>query len=170
MKSRLLLLVILLLFFMPMISTAGNISLKRSVFGNWKFTDGDTSYIPIGTNGEILQKAMGNDTLAIREVGKFNDLMRVSTVVFMASAGLAVYPIYKVAKGQWKETYWKGVAGSGAALLTAILIERSARSHLMKGVKGYNLRSEGVETTPTAYLFPVIMNDRTMGLNLTIQF
>jgi hypothetical protein len=149
---------------------AGEITLKKSTFGNWKFATGDSNFVSVGSSCENLSREMAGDSAAISEIGKFNDLTSTSTLLFLGGCALAAYPLYEQISGEWKSGYDKLVGGAVGLVIVSAVIEHSARKHLTNAVNGYNKRKGNSSPPPTAILFPELFQGGTFGLGVAVQF
>lgn len=149
---------------------AGEITLKKSTFGNWKFATGDSNFVSVGPGCENLRREMAGDSAGISEIGKFNDLTSTSTLLFLGGCALAAYPLYEQISGEWKSDYDKLVGGAVGFVIVSAVIEHSARKHLTNAVNGYNKRKGSSSPPPTAILFPELFQSGAIGLGVAVQF
>jgi len=130
---------------------AGEIKLKNSFFGGWKYSVDGMDYKKVGFSGDDLRLEMAGNDAAQKEMDKYQTNMTWATVTGIPGGFLLGWPLGGyIASGEWKDSY-NTMYMIGVPLgITSIVLEATAHGKLKKAVRIYN----GQEPAPNA-LVPV---------------
>ena len=135
------------------------------------YSENDTVFSEVGWNFGELRRALSNDPIATAELESYRDGVRTTTELLVAACATGAYPVYAgAAKKKWEGTYTAMAVGSAGFVAISIITDCIARHHLTKAVDGYNRRHPGGSKSPTASIYPVVLNHRAVGLEVSLQF
>lgn len=151
-------------------TSAANISIRRSDFGNWQYAKDDTNFVSVGSNCENLRRELSGDSESVGEIDRYNDQIQVSTLLLLAGGSLGAFAAYKEVKDQWESDYWTVVGVGGGLAILSFLVEHGARGHLTRAVTGFNDRQRTGVSRSSAFLFPALLERRTLGIEVGFRF
>jgi hypothetical protein len=140
--------VIIALCLLSASTLAGEIKLKNSFFGGWKYSIDGTEYKKVGFGSDLRWEMAGN-VAAQEEMSKYETYTGWATVSGYTGGFLIGWPLGAViAGGEWKDSYTTMYIIGVPLSITSLLLDAAATRKLKKAVRIYN----GEESAPSTFI------------------
>ncbi|MFZ1683490.1 MAG: hypothetical protein WAU88_05090 [Candidatus Zixiibacteriota bacterium] len=171
MNRRSILLAFLVTFGLVGSVSAGHITLKKNFWGGWRYSTDSVTFQGAGATGDNVKALVGDDSVAVRELSSYASSMGLSYATGIPGGLLLGWPLGGALAGhKWDDTYTIMAAIGAPLVILSTVFETSADKHMKKAVASYNQRQDAASSAPSATIFPILLDGKTLGAGVTIRF
>jgi hypothetical protein len=170
-KRLTLFLVIVTLLCLAATASADQIVVKKNFWGGWRYSTDSVTFQGVGASGDKIKELLADDSTGLSEMKSFASSSGLSIATGIPGGVLVGWPLGTLIAGRdWTDTNTLMLAIGAPLCVMSTVFDMKAGSHLKKAVARYNERHGSGAEKPTASVFPVMFDGKSMGVGLVIRF